>query len=208
MPSYKFRDGDNMVSVSVSVSPAVIDYNDILAAVEVEPDDWYMAPWENCDGYAHHVVECGEFDREAAGAFYNRGYKLIVLDEDTSDVYEWHRARGASKQVAREMEYMARRRLIAQLREWYRDGWQWWQVTCDYHGASAGIGGVDDYDYAYNEVRHDVAGEVAYELEKEGYTVANRPEPRKFYRAGGRNMTMDAWKDHYRRNLNAQNWGD
>lgn len=210
MLSYKFRDGDNMVSVTVA--PAVIDYNDILAAVEVKPDDWHVAPWEKCDGYAHHVEridDCGD-ECNALGYYASDYYHryLIVLDEDTSDIYEWHRAGGASKQVAREMEYAARRRLIAQLREWHEYGWQYYSVVCDFHGAFASIGGVDDYNYAYDEVRHDVAEEVAYELEKKGYTVVNRPEPRTFYRAGGRNMTLDAWKAVYRLNLNAQNWKD
>ena len=63
------------------------------------------------------------------------------------------------------------------------------------------MGGIDDYDYAYDEVRRECAENIAHELEQAGYVVAGRPTPDpadtrqqkrdRLYR----NQTLFSWTD-------------
>ena len=50
---------DTIVTVTTTVEEhsKFVDYDDIRAAVTIEPDDRHEAPWENCDGWDH------QFDR-------------------------------------------------------------------------------------------------------------------------------------------------
>jgi len=49
------RHGDTMIVVESH--PAAVEYNDILDATEVMPDEHYQeAPWESCDGFEHEVT--------------------------------------------------------------------------------------------------------------------------------------------------------
>lgn len=222
----KFRDGDKFIESTITVKDAVIDFQDILDACEIQDDDTSEAPWENCDGWEHTAVSVDRLDgakRDNAefmqGYVYHesdREYKLIELEpgEDWG-TYDHLRAQGASKQTAREASAATRRKAIEQLVEWYRNGWSYYGVTCEFEGAEASVWGVDDHDYADTDVRQEIASEVAGQLEGEGYTIINYPAKPVLlktraahegaYAACG---TVEVWKERYARNLASQNWRD
>jgi hypothetical protein len=189
-----------MVCVTISTRPAVIDYAEIREAVTVEPDDCMSeAPWDNCDGYEHELRPINspeEGDSEAS--FHHDGRRQIVVVSTDHGIYDYLRARGCSKQVAREAVASDRRRTIEQLQKWYRDGWEWWQVDCEFMGESDGVGGVDDFDYANGACADDIAENVAHALEEKGYTVTNRPDRRAGY--------LENRRYHLRQNLLIGTW--
>lgn len=166
-----------MVVVTIDTRSAVIDFEKILEAVSIEPDDTLSdAPWDNCDGFEHTLrlprIDC-ETDSEAC-IHHDGRYRIFDVPYDT-DLYNWHRKNGASRQVAREAVALSRQQVVLQLKRWYEHGWEWWRVGCQYLDASASVCGVDDYRYASEEGATEIAEEVAAELETAGYTVANRP---------------------------------
>ncbi len=107
---------------------------------------------------------------------------LIVVPWETA--VEWQGkepARGGSRQRFREHVAEHRKKAIEQLIRWYEDGWQYWWVSCNFMDYQASVGGgmVDDdeeNDPYILEVKEDIAEEVAGQMEKDGYTVINRPE--------------------------------
>jgi hypothetical protein len=234
--SIRFREGDKFIETTTTVTDAVIDFQDILDACEIKDDDMCEAPWENCDGFEHTATPVRNLDdakhaSEMQGHVWSEGYRAYVVIELKSGedwgTYEYLRAQGASKQVAREASAATRRKAIEQLKEWYQHGWSYYGVTCEYEGAEASVWGVDDYEYADTDVRHEIAREVAHELEKQGYTIINYPPAdtakkltaRRLTTAVSlergvhqdiyaRSMTADAWKAEFARNLNSQNWAD
>jgi len=197
---------DNIM-VAIETAPATIDYADILEQTQVIPDDLTEAPWENCCGFEHEVERPTDFTRNSCGCVWcdaNRERVLITLPDDEDwGIYEYHRNRGATKQVAAEAIAAQRQRTLAQLVDWYENGWQWYGVKCDffvlgeeYH---ASVWGIDDEEYAEKYAREEIASEVAHQLEEAGYTVANKP---KCLRGLDARQHKEVWK----RNLNSQNW--
>lgn len=180
---HRHRDGNTMVCVTIETRPAVIDFDDILAAVKVEPDECTSeAPWENCDGYEHVVRPIrSDVEGESEAAFYHDGRRVIVIVESDHGIYDYLRANGASRQTAREAVARDRQRTIEQLIRWYQSGWEWWYVACEYLDASDGVGGVDDYDYASGSCAEECALKVAAELEDHGFTVTGKPDRRAGY---------------------------
>lgn len=187
MARKQFRDGDTMIAVETA--PAVIEYQSIVDATEVVEDhDETMTPWEHCDGFEHTyhmphnldaVPDCR--DMQGWGRTWDRGERFVIqLADDDYGIYDYMRARGATKQVAREAVALERRRTLAQIVKWYSDGWQWYGVKCEFtvldDTYEASMWGIDDAEYAERDVVHDIAGEVAYQLEKAGYTVTGKPE--------------------------------
>ncbi len=185
----QFRDGDTMIAVETA--PATISFKDILAATQVFADnDETMTPWEHCDGFEHECIEHpGSMEhvdnpREMQGwgrAWDSGASFVIVLDKDEDyGIYKYMRKRGASKMVAREAVALERRRTLAQLVKWYENGWTWYGVKCemtvldDVYEAS--VYGIDDDEYARREVAGEIASEVAGQLERDGYTITDKPE--------------------------------
>ena len=197
---HRHRDGDTMVCVTVTTRPAVIDFADILEAVTVEPDEFTgEAPWEHCDGYDHElrpIRTSEEGDSEAS--FHHDGRRQIVIVDTDHGIYDYLRANGASKQVAREAVARDRQRTIEQLINWYQNGWEWFYVNCEYLDASDGVGGVDDYDYASGDCAEECALNVAAELEDQGYTVTGKPDRRAGY--------LESRRYHLRQNLLLGTW--
>jgi hypothetical protein len=186
-----------MVETTVTVKSKFVDYDDIRAAVTVEPDDHYETPWDNCDGWEHDARELGYYDhddmRESAG-YAQRGWNepnvLITLNDDLSEDYRFYRLNGASKQVAFERVAQLKRERLEQLVKWYEDGWEWWYVSGefdDYEGMSCG--GIDCADYA-EDFADELADEIAKQMESDGFVVQNRPE-RKVY------SKLDNWRRTY-----------
>jgi hypothetical protein len=56
--------------------------------------------------------------------------------------------------------------------------------------------------YAEREVKAEIASEVAYQLEKAGYTVTGQPDRQEGYNAHRREVKQE----RIRRNMAAQNW--
>jgi hypothetical protein len=179
------RVGDALVTVTVETEPAVVDYADILAATEVVPDEASTdAPWENCDGWGHHTIRARDCEGDASNrqgyAVPDRGGAVVIVldipDDNLNNGYP-----GASKQVRAEALAQSKRDALAQLVKWYSNGWEWWGVQCEFKGKEESLWGIDDYDYADDYVRHEIAGQVASALEEDGYEVVNRP-PRENHR--------------------------
>ncbi len=182
------RVGD--VMVDVQAAPAVIDFNEILGATEVVWDECtHEAPWESFDGFEHTIESVPWIGRATEDLRKQRGFCLrlngdiviIRLESDGADLYRYHRENGASRQVAAEAVARDRRATLDQLVEWYEAPWNWYGVRCLFkvlgteYGSS--LWGIDSRCYAESECSVDVALEVASKLERDGYTVINKPTP-------------------------------
>lgn len=226
--------GAVVVRVQVETLESRVDFADILKAVKVSPDDYSPLPWDDCDGYEHtltpadRLIDEIQAERMRGYCFADRRRQVITLaDGEDFGAYEYHRQRGASKQVARELSAQARAKTLDQLKRWYEHGWHVWYVACDYLGAHDSLGGVYDDEGDYLEdVKREVAENVAAELESQGFEVFGQPEakPRltarrmidvlrpddsgryaSFFELSPRSMSRDEWRAEFRRNLNSQN---
>jgi hypothetical protein len=209
--SAKLRHGNTMVTVTTKADDAVVDYESILEAVQIDADDMNDAPWQNCDGFEHEAIrgrqleawKYGDADVDAMRGHGHGDRDEFLIRVDPADVkkwgiYDYMRAKGASKQVARELEAVNLRRTIDQIVKWYSEGWSYYYVNAKFRGYTAGVGGVDDYDYADGEMRGEIADEIAHDMEKDGYTIENRPPEEKRFKNG---YTLAGWKDHLKRNV-------
>lgn len=192
-----------------------INYADILAACEIVPDECMSdAPWDWCDGWKHHLTNAHNEADDCAMQGYvtgrRRGQHILVCDEPIDNLY--CAPSGASRQVIAEGKACALRRFIAQLVDWYDNGWEWFGVRfnaaavelddIDLGQCITSLWGIDDYNFADSDCRHDVANEVCHSLEELGFTIVNRPVDPK--RIVGR--TIDVWREHWKRNLHSQDW--
>ncbi len=209
-----FRQADTMIAVESR--PATISFEEILEATEVVADQYEsMTPWEHCDGFEHTATPERRFRDETnaramQGSVYCDGHReRLVIElpkEEDYGIYQHMRERGASRQVAREAVAAERRRTLAQLVEWYGNGWEWFGVKCDFEVLGeqfdASLWGIDDPDYAEREVKEEIALEVAHQLEKAGYSVAGKPDRQSAYLRHRREVKQG----QLARNLAAQNW--
>lgn len=182
--------GDELITTTTTVDaqPLHVLWADIRDSVRVEYDEWHEAPWDWCDGFDHEMETIDDDgQREARGYYKNQ---RIIIEPD-KNLYDWHRARGASKQVGAEMVAADRQRRLDQLTTWYTDGWEWWQVVGEFRGYSASVGGVDSYEYA-NHLIDEMAEEIAAQMTADGYQVTDRPK-----RPSG---------PYYHRQLDSQSW--
>lgn len=205
------RQDDTMVAVETA--SAIVDFADILEATKVDLDNSGEAPWDNCDGFDHDVRDGRIASKRhlfrMQGYCYcdgRREYIVITLpDNEDYGTFDWQRSKGATRQVAREAVAAERKRTLAQLVDWYSNGWQRFGVRCDFgilgQDFSASIWGIDDDDYARREIVGEIAGEVADQLEKAGFTVDNRPEPTDY-------PDREDKQQRIRYNLNLQNWAE
>jgi len=207
------RTGDLLVhtTVTTEVESVHVDFDDILAAVEVFPDITMNGetPWHWCDGYVHTVEQVSRLDDGRDTADQRRGYcysdghreRIIITARWDDDLYRWYRDNGASKQVAREMVALSLRKRLDQLVQWYTHGWEWWCCNVDFKGFTDGVGGVDDFDYAHDEVRRECAENIAYELERIGYIVTDKP-------TSDPAVVRQQKRDRFRRNRTLFSWTD
>lgn len=189
---------------------AVVRYADILAHTQVVPDDDNTeTPWSHCDGWEHDFDTSGHHDgniEEMRGFVrhnHHTGEGLITIDPKKMGLSDWqyYHHQGASKQVARELAAQQVRNALGQLVEWYEHGWSWWGVKCEYKGYEDSVWGVDDEDYAEREVVHEIAGDVVYQMEKDGWLVVGKPQK------SGLKYGWDraAWHREFQRRLNSFN---
>ena len=201
------RVDDLMVTTLTKAEPAVLDFEGILEATRVMPDDCSQAPWQTCDGLDHHIVT-DETNGKASGSFdgARRGRQRVVLDHpERWENFAWHRARGASKQVAFELarqEWQRTREYIADLRE---NGWTVWGVVCNFCGEHASLWGIEatnppsSVDDSYLEsTRREIASAVAQALENQGYTVTAQPDAHADQRKSAKQRIKD--------NVHDQDW--
>lgn len=156
----------------------LIDWQDILDACEIVPDEHCDAPWDQCDGWDH---ELGDYYEGASGRVWNNIYsrkaeRVILTKPESWGNFEHFREQGASKQVAAELTARIQHEAREQIATWHNEGWQYFGVRCDMHGEHASLWGIDSEEYARNEVVSEIASEMAHNLEKAGYFVAGQPE--------------------------------
>jgi hypothetical protein len=207
------RTEDSIVrtTVTTEVTPNVVDFQDILDATEIVGDDDMGPPWKEHDGWDHETVSDSAYEERGADVCAMRAWccsenTVVELSkDDDARILRFHRERGCSKQVAREILAIDRRQRLAQIVERRSVGYPWYGVTCDFQGYGSSCWGIDDYDYAYRDVRCEVADEVAYEMEQDGYTVANKPV---FVHMKGRNQTKEEYRAMLKRNLRLDCWTD
>lgn len=187
---------------------AVVQWHQLLASVKIEDDDRSEPPWEDCDGWDH---ETDRFSRECyhSGLRYSsrfvhhngHGYIITINPAEMGlPDYEYYHSRGAAKQVARQLAAKAIREALRQLRKWYEDGWQYHGATCRFRTYEASCWGIDDYDYALKEVGPEMAGEVAHQLEADGYVIVGRPTVELH-----RGQSLESWQREFQRRLNMFN---
>lgn len=202
--------------------PALIDFQMLLNAVEVEDDDHTEMPWESGDGWEHAIeeLESDSFGGSSDDFKKTRGYlphrgrykyeRVVVTDEsycgDSRKArFEYFHRRGASKQVAREMVAKQDRAYIDQLVEWY-DHYQevYVKLEIEIGGKTYedSCGGFDE-EYGRNEARREIASNVIYALEKDGYTVVGYDRHAEY----NKNRTWHK-KEQLRRNLHLFDWTD
>ena len=188
-----------------------IRYSDIFDATEVKLDEFHdEAPWESCDGFEHATDGADDLSRserrEMRGYVPHSDYlgrSDFAVTVSAKQVKAWGvaqfaRSRGASKQVAAELAAHNLGTTIDQLAAWYRSGWEWYGVTCDFHGVHDSLWGIDSEKYA-EEVRGEIAYSVAYQLRKQGCYIVGVP--------GRQHPTRADKLARLRYNLNSQNWG-
>jgi hypothetical protein len=171
------RIGNEIAKVAITSHSAVIDWQEILDYIKIEPDDIHETPWDFCDGYNHCLLPVDGPDEGSYKAFRRNGQWVAVeMDYDT-DLYNWYRERGASKGVAYQLTQRSMRRRIKQIMDWHKNGWEWWVVSGKkYNCCCASVGGIDDYDYAETVHKIDIAHELADQLEELGYEIKDKPD--------------------------------
>lgn len=171
--------------------PAKIDFNWLLRHTVTEPDDDVGMPWDDQDGWEHKLIDFDSFrgsldDLRKTRGYLNphkHGYTCVrVTDEsfcgDSRQArIDRLRNKGASKQVAREAVAAQDRRYIDQIVEWYTDGYQCVCVSLDVIAAGqcyyACCGGFELE--ARDDAKEEIAGEVASQLESDGFIVVGSP---------------------------------
>jgi hypothetical protein len=175
----RLRVGD--VMLTVTAESAIVDFDSILEATTVEVDDDMGPPWKEHDGW-EHALKKSDYLRGYNEDDWVRGKGVVVVSRDQAR--EWgvygYTPGHTHKQRAWERGERIRRKAIDQIVRWYEHGYTWYGVVCKFKGHRASIWGIqtegDSPDDPYlDETRRELAGEVADELEKDGYTVINRP---------------------------------
>ena len=97
----RIRTGDVLVhtTVTTEVESAYVDFDDILAAVKVTPDESMSGetPWDWSDGFAHTVERLSRFDEGRDAADQRRGYcysdghreRIVITAAWDDDLYRW-----------------------------------------------------------------------------------------------------------------------
>lgn len=194
------RSGDVMIVTKTRRESAIVDFADILNACKVEQDEDLGPPWEEHDGWDHdftkldNLINAGLSWRKVAMAYgwvsrpdRDGGPGLITVDAEKAGITTADHFRdvmGMSRQCAAEAAAEVKRNVIEDLVRWYKDGYIWYGVVCDFKGHHASLWGIqaendDPGDPYLDNVKEEMAEEVAGELEKQGYTIVNRPVPEK-----------------------------
>lgn len=191
---------DKIVRVITEVEDRHVDYADILDCVEIVEDAICYDPFDD-DYLAHEFVaercnDCIERIHHANNRAYVRR-KPGYIEPDLDGLYQYYRENGASRQVSRELVAAARRDTIDAIRNVYDDGVYYWAVRGEFKGCQDSICGVDDFDFAKNHVRRDIADSIASQLEAIDYIVDGKPDCRA--------ERLEAYRNALKLNLNMFN---
>lgn len=191
------RVGDSMVTINIKVEPAVVAFEDLVAAVAVTPDGDAEPPWQD-DDYLQHDLKTPDavsgYSPDAVVWPDGRRKHVIVVDRDrVRKLGLYDRMDGESAQSAWERGERERRRIVAYVKSVYEDGVLPWTLTLK-HGRVVetrySVWDVDDGPWLRDEAR-ELAGEVARRLAARGYTVTGRPTG-----AGANRRNAQAWRAH------------
>lgn len=197
--------------------PALIDFQMLLDSVEVEDNDHTKMPWDSGDGWEHVLegLESDSFGGSVNDFKKTRGYlpkyeRVVVTDDSfcgdsRKSRFEYFRRKGASKQVAREMVAKQDQAYIDQLVLWYghyQEVYVKLKIEIGGKTYEDSCGGFDE-DYGRNEARREIASNVVYALEKDGYTIIGYDRHAEY----NKNRTWHK-KEQLRRNLHLFDWGD
>jgi hypothetical protein len=194
---------DEVIDVTTTVRrrPRRVDWSDIETTVEY--DDCYSeSPWESCDGYEHdvqwlrHPDDNEQCQRGYGWSSANRQAFVITID-DSIVINKWGHTRrpGESKQTWLERVAFYKAQTIDQLVKWYSDGWEWYVASASYGDYRESVGGIDSYSYAEQMAEDELRWEVAATLERAGFIIQNKPEPKPDY------SKLDAARDRFKRQL-------
>lgn len=218
------RKGDKVVVTTVEQVEldAVVDFTDIVDAVKFDQDEGgFYPPWIEHDGWEHELVPTSE-DYNAAEGYLPQGYyatvehkrgksyhqpQMIKLQIDFG-AYEYAHKRGSSKQVAREHEAHVVREATQRLSDQHRNGHVWWEAHVNFQDYRASLGMIYGLENGYDKhIARELADEVADDMEKDGFTIVNRPQPKLLTIKKGihpYSRTKEQWKEAYHENLHSQ----
>ncbi len=207
-------------STSTVRIPIHISFEWIKKQANIEPDTDAGMPWEDEDGWEHSIVDTDEFrgsykDLRTAVGYISHTQGRVVLNgnsycgENGTVRLAYFRAKGASKQVARELVATQDRHYIKQIVEWYVDGYPCCYIKIDLKLGGktyeAACGGVEEAyaEDTENGMVNEIAGEIAAQLEHDGFIVTGHDR-----QAGYQANRKAALKDRLTHNLNLFNWRD
>lgn len=219
------REGDEMIITTVERRSAIVDFLKIVKHAEIASCADSYPPWEDDEYYEHEDIRVSSYASarncddmrsqiaaEARASFHNgHSYHIILLDDhERSDLHDWYRRCGCSKQVAYELVAAVRRRIISQIVEWRRDGWCAYTATLQfkepipYDAGCCGFYTEEDADeWCYEELTCALEA-----IRLAGYTVTNVPDRYKPKRwltlRNGRRFTQWTWQVHLKENLDSQ----
>jgi hypothetical protein len=187
---------------------AEVKWQDLLNSVVIEEDDTCEPPWADCDGWEHEKTEfdCGKHHddlRHSARCFRAEGRRYVLtVDPETMGLptYDYFRAQGAAKQVARQLAAQALSDALKQLRSWYVDGWNYYGAVCKFREYEVSCWRIDNYDYALKEIGPEMAGDVACQMEADGYVITGRPTVK--LQSG---WSVEGWRKELKRRQNMFN---
>jgi hypothetical protein len=209
---FSIRSGDKLIRthVKTTVGNAVIKFSELLEATKIEPDEGCnAAPWDNCDVMQHTVIG-DDSDGKAAGYFSGdrhcrySGNRRVVIKKDAFGNFGFHRANGASKQVAFQLARSDEKRTAEYIAGCYAQGWNCFVVSCEFKGEIESVCGcyasepTTRSDDAYlRETMREIASQMASTLEAFGYEVTGKPDRKAEY--------VQSRISEIRRKLNSQN---
>jgi hypothetical protein len=201
---YKYADGRGRRRTQTRERVnAQVQWQRLLDAVKIQDDDRCDPPWENCDGWEHTADRLDANNqrhrelRDSARCVRQDG-RNFILTIDPAQMgladYEYFHAKGASKQVARQLAAKSIRDALRQLRKWYADGWEYCGVVCEFRTYQASCWGIDDRDYAKKEVGPEMAREVMHSMEADGYVIVGCPTVELH-----RGQSLESWQLEFQR---------
>jgi hypothetical protein len=180
--SYKHRDGDTFVNVTVELEPAVVQFSEILDAIRIEVDGDYD-PLDG-DTHAHELLDIPEvevdWENVQAAVYTERrghrrpGWCLIQLNDDPHDPGSCG-AHGMSKQVRYEYAARVKAQLLKYIQDAYADRITGYGAVGNFRGFHASCWGFEPEEYAESEGRPEIASEIAEKMIDAGYTVVGYP---------------------------------
>ncbi len=177
----------------ISHIPIHINFEWIKKQADIENDEDCGMPWTDGDGWEHTVEARRDFRGTEEAFSKTRGYisydcvgyfaRVIVNPtsfgwESEADRLAYFRAKGASKQVARECVAFQHRAYVDQIVSWYVDGYHCSFIKIEFElGGKTyeeSCGGIED-DYVDKGALDELAGNIAHALERDGFIVTGEP---------------------------------